>query len=108
MSVVVVQVTSENSESERRFEKGISIYALKVKLELITGIPADFQQLDLYDESNLLGTLEGDPDRLLGSFPIENGYRIGVLFMLNVRSKISILIKRLIYTTISRRWRNSN
>ncbi|RUP46167.1 CAP Gly-rich domain-containing protein [Jimgerdemannia flammicorona] len=78
MSIVTVFVSTsaEKVGAERRFDKGLSIAQLKYKLEPITGIPADTQQLSLYNGENLIGSLEGDENMMLGAFPVENFVRI--------------------------------
>ncbi|KAL1936516.1 hypothetical protein VTP01DRAFT_650 [Rhizomucor pusillus] len=79
MSIVTVIVTTpENINAERRLDKGWTISQLKYKLEPITGIPADTQQLNLYQGENLLGTLD-DESRMLGSYPVENFMRLHVI-----------------------------
>ncbi|RUS28142.1 CAP Gly-rich domain-containing protein [Jimgerdemannia flammicorona] len=81
MSIVTVFVSTsaEKVGAERRFDKGLSIAQLKYKLEPITGIPADTQQLSLYNGENLIGSLEGDENMMLGAFPVENFVRIHVV-----------------------------
>ncbi|KAL1916109.1 uncharacterized protein VTP21DRAFT_6113 [Calcarisporiella thermophila] len=79
MSIVLLFVSSENtSESERRFDKGLSIFQLKGKLETITGIPHQYQQLTLYQGDKPVASLEGNEDALLGAFPVENYMRLHV------------------------------
>jgi tubulin-folding cofactor B len=76
MSIVVCQVTSDVSQSERRLDKHLTITELKIKLEPITGIPSGYQYLDLYKDRDFICTLEGYPDMKLGAFPVENHCRI--------------------------------
>ncbi|CAG8487099.1 17067_t:CDS:2 [Cetraspora pellucida] len=71
MSIVTIFVQSENTSSERRFDKGISIGNLKTKLEPITGIPAESQLLQLYNGDTLVTSVEGD-NYMLGAFPVDN------------------------------------
>ncbi|ORY06732.1 hypothetical protein K493DRAFT_202972 [Basidiobolus meristosporus CBS 931.73] len=72
MSVVILFVTSESSNSERRFDKALTISQLKIKLEPITGIPAESQRLSLYNGEALIGSLEGNDEIMLGAYPVEN------------------------------------
>eukprot|EP00042_Codosiga_hollandica_P017560 m.48735 g.48735 ORF g.48735 m.48735 type:complete len:257 (+) comp47783_c0_seq4:100-870(+) len=81
MSIVTVQVSSgaERVASERRFDKGITILALKMKLEMITGSEAGHQDLRLYDCNNVeIGKMDNN-DAMLGAYPIESGMRIHVI-----------------------------
>ncbi|CAG8559623.1 7448_t:CDS:2 [Ambispora gerdemannii] len=71
MSIVTIFVQSENASSERRFDKGISIRDLRVKLEPITGISTTSQQLQLYNGDTFVASVEGD-DYMLGAFPVDN------------------------------------
>ena len=71
MSVVTIFVQSESSSSERRFDKGLTVGDLKVKLEPVTGIPAANQILQLYNGDTLVTSVEGD-DFMLGAFPVDN------------------------------------
>ncbi|KXJ07531.1 Tubulin-folding cofactor B [Exaiptasia diaphana] len=79
--LVTVQISNNVTSfmSEKRFEKGITIAALKGKLELITGCPASSVDLQLFDkESNLIGPMNDD-DALFGSYPVEDNMRIHVI-----------------------------
>ncbi|CAB4407505.1 unnamed protein product [Rhizophagus irregularis] len=67
MSVVTVFVQSENASSERRFDVSLTIKQLKVKLEPITGIPADSQVLQLYNGDTMITSIEGD-NYMIGDF----------------------------------------
>ncbi|KAG5462380.1 MAG: CAP Gly-rich domain-containing protein [Olpidium bornovanus] len=80
MSVVTVFVTSDGSSSERRFDKALTLSALKARLEPITGVPAAAQQLSLYNGDKLVGALEAESEdsTRLGAFPVENFARIHV------------------------------
>ncbi|RIA91275.1 CAP Gly-rich domain-containing protein [Glomus cerebriforme] len=78
MSVLTVFVQSENASSERRFEKGLTIRQLKVKLEPITGISADSQVLQLYNGDTLISSIEGD-DYMIGDFPVDNFMTLKVI-----------------------------
>ncbi|KAK9762345.1 hypothetical protein K7432_012006 [Basidiobolus ranarum] len=72
MSIVILFVASESSNSERRFDKGLAISQLKIKLEPITGIPAESQRLSLYNGEAFIGSMEGNDEVMLGAFPVEN------------------------------------
>ncbi|KAI8388343.1 cytoskeleton-associated protein 1, isoform CRA_b [Radiomyces spectabilis] len=79
MSIVTVFITtSENISSERRLDRGWTILELKGKLEPITGIPAETQNLELYQGDNRVGPLD-DENRLVGSYPIDDFMRIHVI-----------------------------
>ncbi|KAJ1969634.1 hypothetical protein IWQ62_000502 [Dispira parvispora] len=70
MSVVTVWIQSPTTQSERRFDRGLTIDALKVKLEPITGIPADSQVLKLYQGEVFLVELQDASGQELGSYPV--------------------------------------
>ncbi|KAI9013992.1 CAP Gly-rich domain-containing protein [Phycomyces nitens] len=78
MSIVTVIVsTSESIESERRFDKGLTLLDLKCKLEPITGIPASTQKIELFRGNNLIGPLDDD-ERMLGSYPVDDYMRLHI------------------------------
>lgn len=86
MSVLTVFVSSDsNVASERRFDKGLKLSALKGRLEPIVGIKAENQQLSLYHGEKLVANLSGaalastDDAVMLGAFPIEDYMRIHVV-----------------------------
>ncbi|KAJ1911800.1 hypothetical protein IWQ60_009966 [Tieghemiomyces parasiticus] len=70
MSIVTVWVASADTESERRFDRGMTLDELKTRLEPITGIPADAQVLTLHQGEALLANMSGGPDVLLGFYPV--------------------------------------
>ncbi|KAG0181454.1 hypothetical protein DFQ29_008236 [Apophysomyces sp. BC1021] len=75
MSIVTVLVsTSENIESERRFDKGLTIYDLKARHPSCNTT----QKINLYQGNIDIGPIDDD-DRLLGSYPVENYMRLHVL-----------------------------
>ncbi|KAI9146078.1 CAP Gly-rich domain-containing protein [Paraphysoderma sedebokerense] len=79
MSILTLFVSSQNTiDSERRFDKGLSIASLKAKLEPITGVPAETQLIKLYNGDSFITTVEGD-DYMLGAFPVENFMRLHVI-----------------------------
>lgn len=64
---------------EKRFNKDLTVSALKGKLELLTGAVASSQQLEVYDTSNKAVCKLDNDDALLGSYPIDDGMRIHVI-----------------------------
>lgn len=78
MSVVTIFVQSDNASSERRFDKGLTIRQLRIKLEPITGISADSQVLQLFNGDTLVTSVEGD-DYMLGAFPVDNFMTLKVI-----------------------------
>ncbi|KAJ2657862.1 hypothetical protein IWW48_004326 [Coemansia sp. RSA 1200] len=75
MSVVTLFVESQNSSSERRFVKSITINDLKGRLEPIVGISSADQQLSILQgtDSQPVCTVPNDAgDRMLGYFPVED------------------------------------
>lgn len=80
-SYVNVFITSNltSFEAQKRFEKDITIAALKGKLELIAGANANSMQLQLLSkEGKLVGNLDND-DALLGSYPVDDNMKIHVI-----------------------------
>ena len=95
MSIVTVQVSCSSSTvaSERRFDKGLTIGELKVrlrcaptdleqrrqaKLEMITGAEAGHQDLRLFDDKNREVCRLEPNAAMLGASPVESGFRIHV------------------------------
>ncbi|KAF9427886.1 hypothetical protein BGZ94_003937 [Podila epigama] len=80
MSILNVYITSENNSTELRLSKALTIDNLKIKLEPITGISSQFQQLELHHEGTFVTSLEGHPEEtMLGKFPIEDYWTIHVI-----------------------------
>ncbi|CAH1262275.1 TBCB [Branchiostoma lanceolatum] len=79
--VVNVQISSSLSSfgSEKRFDKSLTIGALKMKLELITGCPTAHMDLQVFTKDNKLITTMDNNDALLGSYPVDDGMRIHVV-----------------------------
>ncbi|XP_071571613.1 tubulin-folding cofactor B [Temnothorax nylanderi] len=79
---VNLSITNSGQEScwvERRFQKGITIHEFKGKLELLTGGNSATMTVEVYDKNDkLVGRLE-EGQRLLGSYPIDDGMRIHVI-----------------------------
>ncbi|CAL1542131.1 unnamed protein product [Lymnaea stagnalis] len=70
---VLVTSTANPYGVERRFERALTISALKTKLELITGAFAQTMKLTAYtSENKLVCSLDND-EALLGSYPIDDG-----------------------------------
>jgi tubulin-folding cofactor B len=65
--------------SETRFNKDLTIGALKGKLEMITGAMAGDMNLEVYTKENALVCILAHNDSLLGSYPIDNGMRLHVV-----------------------------
>lgn len=64
---------------ERRFQKDITIRQFKEKLELLTGGKSNSMVLEAYDKKNQPICKLDDNDRLLGSYPIDDGMRVHVI-----------------------------
>ena len=64
-SIVTLFITSENSSSERRFDKSITISTFKERLEAITGVPAAYSKLSLYNNENVLIANIDDDSKML-------------------------------------------
>jgi tubulin-folding cofactor B len=80
-SVLTLHVACEASgvHAEKRFDKGLTILALKGKLELVVGIPAAAMRLELRAaDRSLLCHLAND-DAMLGSYPAEDFMTLQVL-----------------------------
>uniref|UniRef100_A0A0B7AQI6 CAP-Gly domain-containing protein n=1 Tax=Arion vulgaris TaxID=1028688 RepID=A0A0B7AQI6_9EUPU len=73
--LVSVQVTSTANPYgvERRFERGMTVAALKSKLELITGAFAHTMKLSLYSAENKLISAIDNDEALLGSYHVDDG-----------------------------------
>lgn len=80
---VNVHITKSDNEDaapiERRFKKGINILEFKTKLELLTGGSPTTMKLKLYDKKNNFVCDIEDDEKLLGSYPIDDGMRIHVI-----------------------------
>lgn len=71
-SDIPLQITSENSRSERRISPSWTIAQLKARLEPITGIPASCQRLALRTGSGPSNPLDAANEEVtqLSSFPL--------------------------------------
>ncbi|KAJ2002827.1 hypothetical protein GGI02_004636 [Coemansia sp. RSA 2322] len=73
-AVVTLFVESENSSSERRFQKSQTIEELKTRLEPIVGIRPGDQKIILFDAAATAPVCEiaGDDSKMLGFYPVDN------------------------------------
>ncbi|XP_076165719.1 tubulin-binding cofactor B [Ptiloglossa arizonensis] len=79
---VNLSITTSNQQSycvERRFQKGITIDEFKGKLELVTGGNPVTMIIEVYDKNSKLICKLDDGQRLLGSYPIDDGMRVHVI-----------------------------
>ena len=79
---VNLSITNSSQQSycvERRFQKGITIDEFKGKLELVTGGNQATMTVEAYDKNDKLICKLDDGQRLLGSYPIDDGIRIHVI-----------------------------
>ncbi|KAM6428877.1 tubulin-folding cofactor B [Liasis olivaceus] len=80
-AVVSVSISSSlNSfRALKRYARGLTIAEFKCKLELVVGSPASCMELELYTpDDKFVMKLDRD-EALLGSYPIDDGYRIHVI-----------------------------
>jgi len=79
-ALVNVRITTNLSSfaSEKRYDRGLTIAEVKGRLELVTGASPGTMILDLYDDKDKLVGSINQNDALLGSFPVEENYRIHV------------------------------
>lgn len=71
MSVVILFVESQNSSSERRFKKSLTVAELQSRLEPIVGISTHQQLLSIYQNDTLVSHITTeDPTRQLGYYPV--------------------------------------
>ncbi|XP_056230751.1 tubulin-folding cofactor B [Seriola aureovittata] len=78
---VNVRLTSTiiSFETQRRFNRGISVAELKGKLEMVVGTPSSCMDLELYSVSDKFMQKIDDNDALLGSYPVDDDCRIHVI-----------------------------
>ncbi len=78
--VVNVDVSSTLTSfvSNKRFQKDLTIAALKSKLELVSGVTAASMKLEVYNSDNQLLCVLDNEDALLGSYQVDDGNRIHV------------------------------
>ncbi|KAJ3239521.1 hypothetical protein HDU81_005748 [Chytriomyces hyalinus] len=77
-AIVKLFVSSEGVTSERRFDKGITIAALKDRLEPITGVPAGSMRISLFSKADAPVCQIDDNERMLGFYPVEDYMRLHV------------------------------
>eukprot|EP00096_Caligus_rogercresseyi_P010563 TRINITY_DN389_c1_g8_i1.p1 TRINITY_DN389_c1_g8~~TRINITY_DN389_c1_g8_i1.p1 ORF type:complete len:250 (-),score=80.55 TRINITY_DN389_c1_g8_i1:110-859(-) len=81
-SMVDVFISSNiNSfNSQKKFQKGITIADLKGKMELITGCSAGSMQISVHDDKTRTKICDlSDDGALLGSYPVDSGLRLHVV-----------------------------
>lgn len=76
--IVNLFVTSESSSSERRFNKDITIGALKERLEPITGIPIATMQIKLFDKNDQFVCNLNDDTKKLGYYSVMDYGRLQI------------------------------
>ncbi|XP_042242727.1 tubulin-folding cofactor B-like [Homarus americanus] len=78
--LVNVRITSSLNSfmAEKRFDRGLTIGDFKGRLELITGASCGSMSLEVFDENDKLVCALNDDSALLGSFNVEENYRIHV------------------------------
>lgn len=78
--LVNVRITSSLNSfmAEKRFDRGLTVADLKGRLELITGASAASMALEVLDENDKHVCALGDDNALLGSYNVEENYRIHV------------------------------
>lgn len=81
MSVVILHVSCSSAKvaSERRFEKGLTIIALKEKLELITGAGAGHMRLQLRAPDGTDVCVMDDNTCMLGAYPVSDHMLLHVI-----------------------------
>jgi len=81
MSVVTVFVASQLTKiaSERRFDKGLTVFQVKQKLEMITGSMTANMELHLLDDKDAEVCILANDDAMLGSYPVEDYFTIKVV-----------------------------
>merc|ERR1712159_561624 len=73
-----VTSTTKGFKSLQNLDRSLSIMDLKCKFELVVGLPVSSQELTLFDTKENKVCSLSDNDRLLGSYPIEEAFRIHV------------------------------
>lgn len=79
--LVNVRVTSSLNSfmAEKRFDRGLTVGDLKGRLELVTGASAGTMTVDVLDENDKVVCSLTDDGALLGSYNVEENYRIHVV-----------------------------
>ncbi|XP_015597989.1 tubulin-folding cofactor B [Cephus cinctus] len=79
---VKLTITNSGNDTccvERRFQKGQTIDEFKGRLELLTGGNPATMTLEVYDKNDSLVCKPNEGQRLLGSYPIDDGMRVHVV-----------------------------
>ncbi|KAL0117181.1 hypothetical protein PUN28_010192 [Cardiocondyla obscurior] len=79
LNLSITNSGQESSWVERRFQKGITIQEFKGKLELLTGGNPATMTVEVYNKNDKLVCKLEEEERLLGSYPIDDGMRIHVV-----------------------------
>merc|ERR1712179_95669 len=75
---LTVTSTTKGFMSLQKLDRSLTILNLKCKLELVTGIPAGNQKLNVFDSSENKVIELSSNEKQLGFYPIEDNYRIHV------------------------------
>lgn len=75
---LTVTSTTKGFKSLQRLERSSSILDLKCKFEMVTGIPAGSQKLQVFDSGDKFVCVLDDNDAKLGKFDVSDNYRIHV------------------------------
>ncbi|XP_040565368.1 tubulin-folding cofactor B-like [Lepeophtheirus salmonis] len=77
---VFISSTINSFTSEKRFPKDLTIADLKGKLELITGCSSGSMKISVHDDESGKKVCDlSDDNVLLGSYPIDSGFRLHVV-----------------------------
>ena len=76
---VDISSTLTSFVSNKRFQKDLTIAALKGKLELVSGVPTAGMKLELYNPDGQLICVMDNDTALLGSYHVDDGCRIHVI-----------------------------
>lgn len=69
--IVCVFVSSKFSSSERRLDRSLLLPDLKVRLSVITGVPAASMKLALYSDNAFVCNIDDDT-KMLGFYPLQD------------------------------------
>ena len=76
--IVTLHVSSEAAQSERRFDRALSIRTLKERLEAITGVSANTMKITAYNNKDQIVCAVNDDEKMLGYYPLEDYMRLHV------------------------------
>ncbi|XP_011872762.1 PREDICTED: tubulin-folding cofactor B [Vollenhovia emeryi] len=79
VNLTITNSGAESNWATRRFRKGITIHELKGNLELLTGGNPATMTVELYDDNDKFMCKLDEEERLLGSYPANDGMRIHVV-----------------------------